>query len=71
MKVYFILNGRGEYFSEDERGVQFMKSVMDATFYPSLEMAQNAMGFYKDYERFEHETWRTYEIDLAKAIRVA
>lgn len=71
MKAYFILNGLGEYFSEDERGVQFMKSVMEATFYPSLETAEQVMYFYKDYERFEHETWRIYEIDLAKAIRVA
>lgn len=71
MIAYFILNGLGEYFSEDERGVQFMKSVSEATLYPSLKSAQFAMDVYKDYSRFEHETWRIYEIDLSKAIRVA
>lgn len=73
MKIYFILNGRGEYFSEDidGGGVQFLKSKADMTVYPSYEDVQFAIDIYKDWDRFAHETWRIYEIDLAKAIRIS
>lgn len=68
MKIYFILNGRNEYFHEGEDGTMFLKSKTDMTIYPSEDSAKFAVQVYQP--ALKHETFRIYEIDLSNAVRV-